>query len=312
LHYLGIILASITAYLIGSISWSIIIVRWRRGIDVRSVGSKNAGATNTTRLLGKKWGLITALLDGFKVVVAALIAVLFSLIPSSLFSETSYFIPAVFVLIGHCWPIYYKFKGGKAVSCFLGLIFISNVWYLFIFLIVWFIAAGFSRKVSVSSIIGAIVVGLIIWLPWLNGLSSFAWRWNSYDVWVQEAWSSVWLRFAWMNYLHMPIAEHVTHLKGFASGMLEIQIVNLIGGVILLVRHWPNFSRIAKHEEPQTFPKLTAQEKAKLRYLHNQPRITAEERKEIQRLEKIDKLSQKALKIQEKIDKLDQQKPPKD
>jgi len=57
---------------------------------------------------------------------------------------------------------------------------------------------------------------------------------------------------------------------------------------------------------------LTAEEKAKLRYLHNQPRITAAERKEIQRLEKIDKLSQKALKIQEKIDKLDQQKKPKD
>ncbi|MBY7704310.1 glycerol-3-phosphate acyltransferase [Vibrio harveyi] len=65
-----------------------------------------------------------------------MVAILLSMINHNLFSQTSYFIPCVFALIGHCYPVYYKFKGGKAVSCFLGLLLVVNVLYLIIFLIV--------------------------------------------------------------------------------------------------------------------------------------------------------------------------------
>ncbi|ATG97400.1 Glycerol-3-phosphate acyltransferase [Mesoplasma lactucae ATCC 49193] len=324
MHYLGIILASIIAYFIGSISWSTIIVKRVAGVDIRTVGSGNPGATNTVRVLGKGWGFLAALLDGLKTVVAGLVAVLFSLIPSYLFSETSYFIPALFALIGHCWPIYYKFKGGKAVSCFLGLIFISNIWYLLIFLVVWFIAAAISRRVSVASIAGAVTVGIVIWLPWLNGLNSFIWEWNGYQTWVDQAWNNAWTRFAWMNYLHMPIYENITSghsgvKYGFASGMLEIQIVNIVGGLILLVRHKPNILRLWHHQEPETFPRLTPEERQKLWYLRLLKRPNHDERKELRRLKKIEKLEKKAArmneryeaksgKVNQKIEKLDNSK----
>lgn len=260
MHYLGIIIGSVIGYFIGSISWSIIVVKHVKGIDVRTVGSKNAGATNTTRELGKVWGLIVVFLDGLKVVVTALILFLLSMIPHSLFSETSYFIPAIFVFIGHCWPIYYKFKGGKAVACFLGLLCISNIWFLLFFLLLWFFFAWVSRKVSLASIVGAILTGgVIIWLPWVSGGPEFTYHWNSYPQWTL-IWENHWLRFSWMNYLH-EIAGPISGYY-FADSLLEINIVILLGIIILAYRHFPNIDRLKKRTEPKTFPNLTPEQRA--------------------------------------------------
>lgn len=260
MHYLGIILGSVIGYLIGSISWSIIIVRQVKGVDVRTVGSKNAGATNTMRELGRIWGVTVVFLDGLKSVITALICFLFSMIPSTLFSETSYFIPVLFVLIGHCYPIYYRFKGGKAVACFLGLLCVANIFYLLFFLLVWFVSVAISRRVSVASVLAALLTGLLfIWLPWVSGLSSFPTSWNSYDVW-NDVWSNQWMRFSWMNYLHVPAGK----ISGFhfASSLLEINIIILVGMIILAYRHFPNIKRMKRRQEPKTFPNLSAQEKA--------------------------------------------------
>jgi len=251
MYFLGTILASIIGYFIGSISWSIIIVKLRKGIDIRKVGSGNAGATNTVRILGPGWGLLVALMDGFKVIEVALITVCFSMIPHELFSQTSYFIPAILVIIGHCWPIYYKFKGGKAVSCFIGLLLISNVLYFILFLIVWWLSALITKKVSLSSIIAAVVLAFVIWLPWLNGLNTFTWEWNSYEVWFTEAWSDRFLPFAWVNYFHV-LASNISQIEPrFADGMLEIIIINFIGGFILIYRHSANITRLKNREEPK-------------------------------------------------------------
>jgi len=263
MYFLGTILASIIGYFIGSISWSIIIVRWRKGVDIRKTGSGNAGATNAVRILGPWWGFLVALMDGFKVIEVALIAVCFSMIPHELFSQTSYFIPAILVIIGHCWPIYYKFKGGKAVSCFIGLLLISNILYFILFLIVWWLSALITRKVSLSSIIAAITIGFVIWLPWLNGLDSFAWQWNSYDIWFAEAWSDRFLPFAWVNYLHVPASNIAQIEPRFADGMLEIIIINFIGGFVLIYRHSANIVRLKNRVEPETFPKKKTEQKEK-------------------------------------------------
>ncbi|WP_222563309.1 glycerol-3-phosphate acyltransferase [Spiroplasma clarkii] len=97
--------------------------------------------------------------------------ILISLIPHQAFNQTSYFIPCLFTLIGHCYPIYYKFRGGKAVSCLIGLLFVTN-WILFLaFTLVWFSLIFIFRRVSVSSIFGAIVVMILIWLPPLSLLT---------------------------------------------------------------------------------------------------------------------------------------------
>ncbi|WP_369689466.1 glycerol-3-phosphate 1-O-acyltransferase PlsY [Williamsoniiplasma luminosum] len=259
MYYLGIILASIIGYFIGSISWSIIVVKYVKGIDIRAVGSKNAGATNTTRELGKYWGFIVALLDGCKSVVTALIAMLFSMIPNDLFKETSYFIPMLFVLIGHCYPIYYKFKGGKAVASFMGFLFVANPFYFGFFLLVWFVVVWKTRKVSIASIVAALATCLIfIWLPWINGINSFSGGWNSWEQW-QGVWSNPWLRFSWINYLHQltaPISHHQ-----FAENILAINTMILMGMTMLAYRHFPNIIRIKNHKEPKTFPTLTPEQK---------------------------------------------------
>lgn len=253
MHYLGIILGVIFGYFIGSVSWSIIVVWAIKRIDVRKTGSMNAGATNTMRTIGMTGAFFVVWLDALKVVVVAFITYAFSLIDHPLFSETSYFIPALAVIIGHCFPVYFKFKGGKGVACFLGLLFISNIFYLLAFLIIWFIVVYFSRIVSTASIVAAIFVGLLlIWLPWVSGTEIFTWKWNSYQEWF-GTWENVWLRFSWMNYLHV-IAAKSSHYY-FADSLLEINIVIVLSMIILAWRHSANIKRLSKKTEPRTFRK---------------------------------------------------------
>lgn len=227
------------------------MVWFLKRIDIRTVGSMNAGATNTMRSIGMCWALVVVFLDALKVVVAAFITYAFSLIDHPLFSETSYFIPALAVIIGHCFPIYFKFRGGKGVACFLGLLFISNIFYLLVFLIVWFVVVYFTRIVSTASIAAAIVVGLfLIWLPWVSGTEVFTWQWNSYPQWI-ITWSNAWLRFSWMNYLHVT-AVNSSHFR-FADSLLEINIIIVIAMLILAWRHSANIKRLKEKMEPKTF-----------------------------------------------------------
>ncbi|UWD35269.1 glycerol-3-phosphate 1-O-acyltransferase PlsY [Mycoplasma cottewii] len=247
MHYLGIIIASIIGYFIGSISWSIIIVKRVAHIDIRTVGSKNPGATNTVRVLGKRWGLLVTFLDGSKVILTAIVGILLSMINHNLFSQTSYFIPCIFALIGHCYPVYYKFKGGKAVSCFLGLLLVVNVLYLIIFLIVWFIFAAISRKVSVASICSTLTILIVMWMPWFSGLNVFIWQWNGLEY----------FKLAWDKYILFSLFNsfHYWLNNSWASGMLEANIVILISGLILAWRHFPNMKRLKNRTEPDTFPR---------------------------------------------------------
>ncbi|AUF83578.1 acyl-phosphate glycerol 3-phosphate acyltransferase [Mesoplasma syrphidae] len=257
MYYLGTIIACIIGYLIGAISFSVIIVRWRYGVDVRTTGSGNAGATNTARLLGKKWGIAVVFLDGIKVVVVGFVAVGLSFINSSLFSQTSYFIPCIFALIGHCYPVYYNFKGGKAVSCFLGLLLVVNYAYLLLFLFIWWTTIFIFKKVSVSSIIAALTIGVIIWIPHTYGVNSYLINWNSWTE-FNLAWSNGYIltEFNWM---------HTLTPHEYASSILEMQMCILIGFLILGWRHFPNIKRIKNKTEPITFPKLTNEEKHKLK-----------------------------------------------
>ncbi|ATZ18024.1 glycerol-3-phosphate acyltransferase [Mesoplasma melaleucae] len=245
--YLGIIIASIFGYLLGSVLWSVFLTKWVKGISIYEVGSKNPGATNTVRILGKRWGLVVALLDGFKILITAGVAVCLSLIPNELFSETSYFIPCIFVLIGHCWPIWFKFRGGKAVSCFLGLLVVVNYLYFLFFFIVWWIFAFMYRKVSLSSIIGTAIILLLMWLPWTYGISHFAYEWNGWDA-FDSAWNNH-VIFSFYNYFHT-FTPH-----GFADGMLTGQIVILIGMFILVVRHKSNIIKLKNKTEEAIYPK---------------------------------------------------------
>ncbi|QEH61865.1 glycerol-3-phosphate acyltransferase PlsY [Spiroplasma chinense] len=241
--YIGTIIASVIGYFLGSFSFSITVVKIKAKQDVREVGSKNAGATNASRILGKKWGVLIMLLDSLKIMATAFIAIAFTLIDNDLFNKTSFIIPALFTLIGHCYPIYYKFKGGKAVSCFLGIMMITN-WVLCIgFVLVWIILILLFQRVSISSIFGAIIIAMLMWIPQVSGGSSFELNGFTFFSEVYEKG----YYFVWFNSFHKWSGV------AFYDSFLTINIIITLSTVILIVRHSQNIVRLFKHEEPKFF-----------------------------------------------------------
>lgn len=109
------LIAVVIAYLIGSISTSTILSKIVAGVDVRNQGSGNAGATNTVRLLGIKWGIVVLLIDALKGVAAVLIAI--ALCHGHIMST---YLSALGVIAGHNWPVFFGFRGGKGIATTIG------------------------------------------------------------------------------------------------------------------------------------------------------------------------------------------------
>lgn len=106
----------VISYLLGSVSFSIVAARLLKGIDIRQHGSGNAGATNTLRVLGKGPGIAVFVLDILKGVAAVLLGR--SLVPDS------EWVPALCglaAIVGHNWPVYFRFKGGKGIATMVGI-----------------------------------------------------------------------------------------------------------------------------------------------------------------------------------------------
>ena len=104
------ILTCIIGYLLGSVSGGIITSRLANGPDLHTVGSKSTGASNVQRTMGWKFGIITLLIDGLKGIIACLIA---WLITGSHFASL---LAGLFCVIGHNWPVFFHFRGGKGVA----------------------------------------------------------------------------------------------------------------------------------------------------------------------------------------------------
>ena len=114
---------SITAYVLGSIPTAVWVGKRFYGLDVREHGSKNAGATNTFRVLGKKPGKIVLLIDVFKGLVAVLLPVILTDNQDENTIINYKLIASIFVILGHVFPIFAGFRGGKGVATSLGVIF---------------------------------------------------------------------------------------------------------------------------------------------------------------------------------------------
>ena len=112
-----IILALLMAYFFGSIPFGLWLGKWVKGIDIRELGSRNIGTTNVFRVVGKKWGVVVFLLDAFKGYAGVWTASAFSQEP--LGSANSYLF-AVAAILGHTFPVWLSFKGGKGVATSLG------------------------------------------------------------------------------------------------------------------------------------------------------------------------------------------------
>lgn len=148
-------------YLITSISPAIIICRIKKGEDIREVGSGNAGTTNAIRVLGKGMGILVFILDVLKV----LIAYLSIHILAKIFSYTDFItLNSIFIVasvVGHCYPIYYSFKGGKGVAVLLSSVFVINYKIALVCLIFGLILIIITKVVSVGSLCGLLLFDIM-------------------------------------------------------------------------------------------------------------------------------------------------------
>ena len=120
------IIMAIIAYCIGSINFSVIISKKMAGFDIREKGSGNAGSTNMLRSVGKKAAAITLVCDILKGVVAIIISILIGSIIEDTNRELLLQIAGIAVVLGHTFPIFFGFKGGKGVATSLGILLMSN------------------------------------------------------------------------------------------------------------------------------------------------------------------------------------------
>ncbi|WP_457756108.1 glycerol-3-phosphate 1-O-acyltransferase PlsY [Thermodesulfatator indicus] len=149
----------ILAYLLGSIPTALLVAK-PFGIDPRKHGSKNLGATNVARLLGKKWGLLTLIGDMGKGIVPMLLALyLFKDYPQKDFLVAG---TGFCAFLGHLFPVYLKFRGGKGVATAAGVFLVLCPAALAVALAVFVLAVKFTGYVSVGSLLASALVPLLI------------------------------------------------------------------------------------------------------------------------------------------------------
>ncbi len=155
------VIMAIIAYLIGSVNFSVLISKKMAGFDVREKGSGNAGTTNMLRSVGKKAAALTLICDILKGIVSILIAILIghiSNVSPAILVEVS----AFFVVLGHTFPIFFEFKGGKGVATSLGVIMLVNWKIGLICLIFALLLMALTKMVSLGSISAAVLYAVLI------------------------------------------------------------------------------------------------------------------------------------------------------
>ena len=156
------IIISIIAYFIGSISFSVIFSRKFAGFDVRDKGSGNAGTTNVLRTVGKKVAALTLLCDVLKGVLAIGIALIASKLWTNVNNEVLKYLAGFFAILGHTFPIFFEFRGGKGVATSLGVLITLNWKIGLICLVFGVILIALTKMVSVGSIMSAILFPILM------------------------------------------------------------------------------------------------------------------------------------------------------
>ena len=144
---MDIFLIGIISYLMGSIPFGFILTKIFLKKDIREIGSGNIGATNALRTGNKIIGYSTLVLDIFKAVAPVVYIKIFYL--------DFLYIASLCAFLGHVFPIWLKFKGGKGVATYVGILFAINIYFGIIFTISWFITFFISKYSSLSSLVGA-------------------------------------------------------------------------------------------------------------------------------------------------------------
>ena len=146
----------ILSYLMGSIPFGLILTKVFLKKDIREIGSGNIGATNALRTGNKLIGYSTLILDIFKAVIPVLYV--------KINFPDAVFISALFAFIGHVFPVWLKFKGGKGVATYVGILFSLNIIFGLVFCICWLIIFFISKYSSLASLIGSLSVPVYIFI----------------------------------------------------------------------------------------------------------------------------------------------------
>ena len=151
------IIIAIISYLIGSVNFSVILSKKIAGFDVREKGSGNAGSTNMLRSVGKGAAALTLICDVLKGVVAIGIAILLGNMVQDSNKELLLQIAGIMVIVGHTYPIFFGFKGGKGVATSLGVLLLSNWQIGLICLVFALVMMALTRMVSLGSCTAAVL-----------------------------------------------------------------------------------------------------------------------------------------------------------
>ena len=144
---MDIFLIGIISYLMGSVPFGFILTKIFLKKDIREIGSGNIGATNALRTGNKTIGYSTLVLDILKAVAPVIYV--------KIFYQDFLYIASLCAFLGHVFPIWLKFKGGKGVATYVGILFAINIYFGIIFTVSWFITFFISKYSSLSSLVGA-------------------------------------------------------------------------------------------------------------------------------------------------------------
>ena len=147
-----LIYISIYSYILGSVPFGLVLTKIFLKKDIREIGSGNIGATNVLRAGKKTLGIATLLLDALKAYASVLITL-------NLSSDYVY-LSALLCFLGHIFPIWLKFNGGKGIAVYLGVLFAFSIYLGFIFIVSWIIVLYLSKYSSLSSLISTLVIFL--------------------------------------------------------------------------------------------------------------------------------------------------------
>lgn len=154
----SLILATVIAYLLGGVPFGYLFVRFALGKDIRTMGSGNIGATNVHRSAGGKAGVVVLLLDILKGYLAVWVA---GMLTHN--AAIGLALAAVAVMVGHSFPVFLRFKGGKAVACFIGAFLYIAPLALLAVLAVFVLIVSVSKYISLGSILAALLFPVAVW-----------------------------------------------------------------------------------------------------------------------------------------------------
>ena len=147
---MDILIIGIISYLMGSIPFGLILTKLFLNKDIREIGSGNIGATNVLRSGNKIIGYTTLIFDILKAVIPVI------------FVKTYYtdflYLASLCAFLGHVFPVWLKFKGGKGVATYVGILFVINIYFGIIFALCWFVIFGITKFSSLSSLIASISI----------------------------------------------------------------------------------------------------------------------------------------------------------